>query len=194
MNGDDKQASQPSVPPNDPAPFAPASGPLTPTPDPAATPQEAGIKEVSWTASEFVAHEKSLSWYGLLALATLVIAGLVYWLSRDWLSIGVLVIVAVLFGIIAGRKPRVLDYHLDRSGLTIGGKPYPYRNFKSFSVVDEGAFSSITLVPLKRFLPPMSIYYSPEDQDAIVQVLGQHLPMTHDNGDALDRLTRRIKF
>ncbi len=104
--------------------------------------------EATWSASEFIDHNKGLNWY----------------------------------------------LHLDASGLTIGTAFHPYAEFKSFALIDEGTFSSIILAPLKRFLPPLSVYISAEDQDRIVEVLAQYLPMEMREHDAIDRLSRRIRF
>ncbi len=56
----------------------------------------AGTK--TWTASEFVAHQKTPGWYGLLALAALVLSGLIYLLTRDIISASVVIVAALFFG------------------------------------------------------------------------------------------------
>ncbi len=150
---------------------------------------------VTWTASEFVAHQKSPSWYGALGVGTVILAGLVFLVTRgDFISTGVVVFAAVIFGIFAARQPRTLEYRLDDGGLSIGGKFYAYDVFKSFSVVDEGAFSGILLFPLKRFMPLLTILYAPEDEHKIVDLLADRLPMENRSYDAVDRLMHRIRF
>lgn len=152
------------------------------------------VDEISWTASEFVAHHKGVGWYLLMILAAVVTIGVVYLVVRDAISVGVIVALFVLFGISAARKPRVLEYRLDQGGLTIGSKFYPYNGFKSFSIIREGAFSSISLLPLKRFMPPLSIYYEPKDEPRIIEVISAHLPFEERGNDPLDRFVRLIRF
>lgn len=150
---------------------------------------------VTWTASEFVAHQKSPGWYGALAVGTVILAGLVFLITRgDFISTGVVVFAAVIFGIFAARQPRTLEYRLDGGGLSIGGKFYAYDVFKSFSVVDEGAFSGILLYPLKRFMPLLTILYAPDDEHKIVDLLADRLPMENRTYDAVDRLMHKIRF
>lgn len=151
-------------------------------------------QEVEWTASEFVAHNKGASWYGLLALGAVVLAALIYFITRDTISAGIIVFVALLLGISAARKPRVLHYQVNGGGLAIGEKFYAYAEFKSFSLMQEGAFSSIMFLPLKRFMPPISIYYDPKDEDRIVEVLSYFLPMEARTHDLIDRIVKRIRF
>jgi hypothetical protein len=161
------------------------------TPSPASMPEQ---EEIIWSASEFVAHSKGLSWYSLLALVALVLSVLIYLLTQDVVSVGIVIFVALLLGISAVRKPRILNYQVNSGGLTIGQKFYSYHEFKSFAVMQEEAFSSVMFLPLKRFMPPISIYYDPKDEDQIIEVLSHHLPMENRAHDVIDSLVRRIRF
>lgn len=149
---------------------------------------------ISWTASEFVAHQKSGGWYGLLALAAILTAAGIWLITRDAVSSVVILFAAFVFGFYAKRQPRELDYQLDADGLTIAQKLYPYGGFRSFAVMDEGAFSSVVFMPLKRFAPLVTIYYAPEDEEQIVALLSDRLPMEDRKKDAIDRLMWRIRF
>jgi hypothetical protein len=149
---------------------------------------------ITWTASEFIAHHKSSSWYGLLAVIAAVIAGVVYAITRDILSTSTVVVGAILFGIVAARQPRELQYQLDGRGLQIGSRYYSYSAFRSFSVVPEGAFSSIIFMPLKRFSPLTTIYFAPDEEHRIVDLLTDSLPYEEYKHDLFDQLMRRIRF
>lgn len=150
---------------------------------------------VSWTASEFIDHAKSINWYLTLGIIGLLGAVGVYFWTKDIISAIAIAIVALLFGIGAGRKPRVLPYEINESGVEIDGKLYHYSDFKTFSLIhDGGPFSSIQLMPLKRFAPPVSMYFSPEDEDKIATALSNYLPYEERKMDATDRLLRRIRF
>jgi hypothetical protein len=150
--------------------------------------------EVSWTASEFIAHHKSTGWYLRLGAAGILAAAIVYIFTRDLISSGMILIAMVALGAFAGRKPRALQYRIDNFGIQVGEKTYPYHDFKSFSVIDEGAMSSVSLLPMKRFLPPLSIYYDPQDETKIVTMLSAELPFEEGQKDAIDRLMHRIRF
>lgn len=156
--------------------------------------KERAADSVSWTASEFVANQKTGGWFVLLAVAALVGCTAIYFLTRDIISAIMIATVAAAFGFLATRQPRILTYKIDTTGIHIGGKFYPYQTFKSFSVVDEGALSSILLMPLKRFMPPISVYYAPEDEDKITDVLGDFLPFEARQHDMVDRFMRKIRF
>ena len=149
---------------------------------------------VHWTASEFIDHDKSVNWFVALALATAVLATVVYLLTKDAISTIMIIVAALAFGVFAVRKPRVLDYKVDDSGIKIENKFYPYGNFKAFAVVDEGSVEAIWLMPLKRFMPVLTIYFPPEEGKKIVDVIGNFLPFQNHEPDPLDRLVQRIRF
>ncbi len=193
MNEDDKQRPAGSTPPAAPWAFTTDNNDSAPTPKSDA---DASIPpdSIQWTASEFIAHQKGVGWYLVLAISAIILAGLTYLISRDLISAVVVVVVAILLAVIASRKPRELQYSVSSKGFTAGHRSYAYGMFKSFSIVQEGAFSSILFMPLKRFMPPVTIYYSPEDESKVVEMLGAYLPVAPVRNDLIDKLLERIRF
>lgn len=168
--------------------LAPRGGPA---PDDEVAPD---LQPITWTASEFIAHDKSFGWYAALAAGALALAALVYFISRDLISVSVVIIAALMLGVYGGHKPRQLEYRIDTDGLSIGKKHFGYDDFRSFSVLPEGAFSSIVFMPMRRFAVPTTIYYAPEDEDRIASVLSLYLPFEERDHDAIDRLMHRIRY
>jgi len=157
-------------------------------------PQFEQQEPITWTASEFVAHHKSAGWYGLLALAAIAVAVIIYLLTKDVISASVVIVGAVFLGGYGARKPRQLQYQLDNQGIGVGQKHYDYDAFRCFSVITEGAFSSIVFMPLKRFAPLTTIYYAPEDEERIIDLLSLVLPYEEMKHDPVDRLMQHIRF
>jgi len=155
---------------------------------------EVEFKPITWTASEFIAHDKSGGWYAILTLGSIVLAALLWFLTKDWVTPAVVLFAAFIFGVYAKRKPRELVYTLDDHGLIIGDKHYPYDQFRSFAVVPEGGVAGIVFMPLKRFGAPLTIYYDPADENKIVDLLAIVLPLEHRTQDPIDRLMWRIRF
>ncbi|HUB93193.1 MAG TPA: hypothetical protein VMB52_01685 [Verrucomicrobiae bacterium] len=158
-------------------------------------PHDAGsLGNLNWTATEFIEHAKSLEWYVLLAIAAVVIAGTDYWLTRDLISVGIIVFAILLLGVYAGHKPHTLQYFLSPQGLQIGSKFYSFQEYKAFSVADEINQSSIVFAPLGRFTPPLTIYVAPDVEEAVLDYLSNFLPFEEHKDDAVDSLMRRIHF
>jgi hypothetical protein len=103
-------------------------------------------------------------------------------------------VVGVIVGVFAGHKPKQIQYEITESGLGVNGKNYPYNAFKSFTVLREGNLSSVNLIPLKRFMPPVSAYFEPKDEPKITEALGNHLPYENRKMDGIDRLSRRLRL
>lgn len=194
--------SDKTVTPGDAAAAAPrATTPPAPVPQPeamaprsVAVPPAGSDGSITWTASEFVAHHKSVGWYGVLALGAVILAAIIWLLTRDLISAIVVIVAAVVFGFYGARQPRELQYSLSSRGLSIGPRHFALEQFRSFSIITEGAFSSIVFVPLKRFAPLVTIYYDPADEPKIVALLSDTLPHAERERDMIDRIMWRIRF
>jgi hypothetical protein len=184
-----EQAPQPEASPETPWHFS-ADQQANPV-DAASVPQ---ATPVSWTASEYVAHNKGVSWFLLVGLAIVVVAVAIYALTRDVVSAVVIGIVGVTFGAFGARKPQVLEYIVDSKGIHIGHKTYPYVQFRSFSVLEDDGTHSIFLMPAQRFGLPINIYYELKDEGTIVEALGANLPLEERKAALIDRLMSKIRF
>jgi len=149
---------------------------------------------VSWSASEYIEHQRGGSWYLLLVIGTLGLSAIIYVWTKDYFATGTIVAVGIILGSVARWKPKQVSYELSSSGLQAGEKFYPLNQFKTFSIVHEGHLSSLVLNPLKRFMPPISVFFDEEDEERIVGAIGNHLPMEEGSPDRIDRLTRRLRF
>jgi hypothetical protein len=158
-----------------------------------AQPQD-GADTITWTASEFIAHDKGMGWFATLGVAAAVLMLVTYLVTNDFVSAGIVLFMIICFGVFAVRKPRTLPYRLDHDGLHIDSKTYHYDQFKSFSLIQEDGIRSIQMMPLRRFMPPISVYMDPADEDKIIDVLVNYLPMEQRQQDMIDRLMRRLRF
>ncbi len=156
--------------------------------------QSAQFKELSWSASEYVAHEKSASWYFMLLGGSLLITIIVYVLNRDIITSVAILTVSLSASFFASRKPASKTYALSEKGLRVDEKLYRYEEFKSFSLVEEGAIDSVWLKPLGRFAPLLVIYFEPKDEDEIIAILSMFLPHEKRELDPIDRMMKRLRF
>ncbi len=150
--------------------------------------------DLNWTASEFMSHDKSLQWFAFLAVAAVAITIVAYLISKDKITAGIILFAAASFGVFATRKPRDQQYALSHSGLQLGSRFYSLHEFKSFSIVAEGTVTSMVLMPLKRFMPPLTLYVPPEMETQVADILAMNLPLEVHKADAVDSLLRRIHF
>lgn len=171
-----------------------SSQPLSSEQSPADAPHPDTMRSVSWTASEFVANHKGANWHLSYFLFLIVFLAVILLTTKDIISTVSIGVVLALFIIIANRKPRQLAYELNNSGVQIADKFYPYDHFKSFSVSDDGAVESINFMPLKRFMPEISIYFPPDEGDKIIAILTDHLPHDQVAENKIDKLFKKLHF
>lgn len=113
---------------------------------------------------------------------------------KEWLSAVVVASMAGAIFVYARKSPRTLKYELASDGIIIDSKLYPYDQFRSFAVVAHGSLPSIELDPLKRFMPRITIFFAPEDENEITSTLENILPRNERNADPIDRLSHYLKF
>lgn len=152
------------------------------------------LQPITWTGSEFLENHKSGGWYIILFGIIALVCGVIYFISRDILSVVFIAIMGVLFAVIASRKPRQLQYAIDEGGVHIGSRSYGYSEFKSFSLQHEGMIGYINLMPLRRFRPEISIYYPPDHEQQIFDTLSQRIPHEDHKETIVDKFTRLIRF
>lgn len=150
--------------------------------------------QISWTASEFVAYQKTAGWYFLMILGMLALAAIIFAVTQDWISTTSIILIGILFLAFASRKPRTLNYQITKDGIQIGEKLYAFNTLKSFAVIDEGSLHSVMLIPVQRFLPSISIYFDPQEEQKIVEAIGSYLPHEDRKQDAIDRFMHKIRF
>lgn len=159
-----------------------------------AKPKQSSLKPVSWTASEFIAHTKNTGWYIMLVIGTVILAAIIFLLTKDKITTVIIGIVGGIFGFMGSRQPRELSYTVSDQGVQIGSKQFQYGTFRSFSVVQEVGIESIWFMPMKRFMPIITIYFEPNDQQKIIDVLSNYLPMENRQMDTFDKLMHQLRF
>lgn len=160
--------------------------PAAPAPEPAPL--------LSWQASEYVHHEKQFQWFlpliggaGVLLLISLfVIQSLTFAL--------LIVVMTIALAVYAVRPPRIISYRLSDAGIKIDEKPFGFHDFRYFGIIQDGPIYSALLIPNKRFLPPVSVYFPVENGEQIVDILGSHLPMQKVHLDFIEKLTHQLRF
>jgi hypothetical protein len=184
-----------------PTPQAPEAGPdvsdsapfaaETPTPEEIT---ESADQNLTWNASEFHAHEKTANWYVLLAMATIAVGAVLYFLTKSIVTPVVVVIGGCMLGVFGTHKPNQIDYGLNSHGLRIGKKEYAYDEFQLFVVTPQSIYPEVTLIPTKRFMPSLSLRYTPEVEDKVLNILADHLPSEVRRLDLVDNLMQHIRF
>ena len=151
-------------------------------------------QSVSWTASEFVSNHKDFRWYVSYIFIFSIILIVIFVLTKDIMSVAVIAIAAILFLIMANKKPRQMSYEVNNKGVNIGSKFHNYEQFKSFSLSNEEAVGCINFLPLHRFMPEISIYFPSEEGDKIIDLISEHLPNDQTQEKKVDQMFKKLRF
>lgn len=151
-------------------------------------------ESISWQASEYVHQEKGGVWFMVLWAAAFALLLFDYFVVKSWTFAVLIVVMAVSVITIARRPPRLINYVLTPYGFRIDEKQFNFHDFRAFGVVQEGAFYSVRLIPVKRFMPMVSIFFPPEHGEKIVDAFGSALPMENIQRDSIDKLAEKFRF
>lgn len=187
---------------NDQSNWAYTSGALAEqgtVPQPATTPQnevptDNAAPLAQWSASEFISHDKSPQWYMFLAGASLALSIVIFIITRQAISVAVVIVMTALFAVYGSAKPRTINYELTNKGIAVGEKFYPFSTVKSFSVINEGGMPYIQLLLQKRLSVPLTIYTAPEQIDTIATMLSDFVPYDQKKRDIADKFSSKIRF
>ena len=90
-------------------------------------------EKIEWSALEYEEKERSVDWFW--ALGIIVVAGSVTSLIYGNYFFAILLILSgILLGFFAIKKPEMVSYELNKKGLKIKTRLFPYESIKSFFV------------------------------------------------------------
>ncbi len=149
---------------------------------------------VAWEAPEGVQTHHTGLWYGGLALVTIVLMALSIFLLKS-LTFAILIPVMVAALVLQLSRPlRIINYAISPKGVYVADKLYDFSEFRAFGLVNDRGQHSAVLLPVKRFSPGLTIYFSEAEGEAVVDMLGARLPMQEIRLDSLEKLIRLIKL
>jgi hypothetical protein len=151
-------------------------------------------KTLTWTASEFTNHEKSITWYIILLGMTIVLGLLLLLITRSILSIVIVFLSGIAFAVVGSHKPKELHYEMNHRGIKIENKQYSFDEFRQFIINPETNISEATLIPTKRFMPSVSILFDPKDEEKIIEYLSSILPYEERRQPLIDNLMHKLHF
>ena len=175
--------------PNHPAEELSGSSVIAATPEPEPTDEP-----ITWRASEYIHHEKSGLWFVILLGVVIILIAVALLLVKSWTFAALIVVMAAAVTVLAYRPPHEMQYQLTAQGFQVNDKTFSFHDFRAFGVVEDGPLYSIVLIPNKRFMPAVTVYFPAEQGEEIVDVFGSLIPMEDIHLDIVDRLTRSLRF
>lgn len=148
----------------------------------------------SWQAPEGPSTHRPIAWYVIFSLITLGLMAASIFLLKSWTFAVLLPIMAVAVLLAITKPPRIINYAVSPKGVYVADKLYDFSEFRAFGVLLDPQQPSIILLPVRRFSPGLTIYFSETEGERIVDMLGARLPMQEVKPDAIEKIIRAIKL
>ena len=151
------------------------------------------LSPVSWEGAEYVVRSHNFGWYIGLFIITVGLSALAIFL-KGWTFLALIIISVITILVYSLRPPRKIHYKLDNQGLTEEKTLHKYDEFRAFGILKEGEHYSAVLIPKKRLGLQVKVYFPEHNGEAIVDQLGNHLPMEEVKLDLLDKLVNFLRI
>lgn len=149
--------------------------------------------EIKWSAGSVMSHRGGLWYAGFFVISLLLSAG-VYLLFKDIMTCGVILFCALVIIIFGLKKPRKIDYLLTQNSIKINNKSYSLHDFKFFTVTKRENGGMVSLIPLKRFSPSITVNYGVDNEQLVIGALSSVMPLEQKEKDIFDNLMHFIGF
>ena len=139
--------------------------------------EQTSNENLEWSALEYEEKERSTDWFWALGviIITSSVASIIY---DNYFFAALLVLSGVMLGYFAKKKPDIVYYELNRKGLKIRTRIYPYENIKSFWVqVDHdhiGLKPTLFVKSDRVFMPIISIPIEDSMAEEIHSLMTSH--------------------
>ncbi len=153
----------------------------------------ANLSPVSWQGEEYVVKSHNIGWYFGLAVITIGLSALAV-VFKGWTFLALIIISVITILVYSLRPPRKIHYTLNNQGLTEEKTLHKYDEFRAFGILKEGEHYSAVLIPKKRFGLQVKVYFPERNGEAIVDQLGNHLPMEEVKLDFLDKIVNFLRI
>lgn len=148
----------------------------------------------SWHAPEGMHMQRSTVWYVGFALVSVGLIAVAILLIKSWSFAVLIPVMAAALLSLTLKQPRIINYSISPKGVYVADKLYDFSEFRGFGVIEDRGQFSILLLPVKRFSPGLTIYFSKAEGETIVDMLGARLPMQEIKPDVLEKIIRLIKL
>ncbi len=146
-----------------------------------------------WSAPEFVQTHKPVGWYIGFGMFFIVLIAVALF-TKQYLTVGLFVVMGVAVLIYANRPPRILQYQISNYGVYVGDKKYLFDSLDVYYETNDYGQTVLELVPNTRFGTLVSLPPAEHQLEQLEQTLGQMLPKVENRDNFVDTLFRKLRF
>lgn len=153
------------------------------------------VKQMTWTAPEFVQYQKGRTWFLVIAGVGVLLVGY-YLIRKDFLTSVMFLLLFGLFLYLSRAKPREITVVLSAQGLRLNETVLPFNQVKTFWIVyqppEVKTLNFETTAYLNR---NWTVQLVDQDPVAVREFLLEYLPEDHNREEPVsDQISRTLKF
>jgi len=148
---------------------------------------------ISWTAREFVYHEKSKGWFvglGILSFAFFIVA----LLMENYLFAFIIIITAGLIAMMAAKKPKNIKIAISNKGIYINDDHQSYEKISSFWIFEEDEDKKLSLANKTWPKIPRLVMLESQDPQTVREILKEFIEEREHNETTADIIAKKVQF
>lgn len=126
-------------------------------------------EKISWSALEYEEKTRSTDWFWALGVIVVAISITAIIYSNYFFAI-LVILSGILLGFFAIKKPEMVSYELNKKGLKIKTRLFPYDTIKAF-FVQTAPKPTLFIKSSRMFMPMLSIPINQELTEKIKSVM-----------------------
>jgi|SRR3989344_7197266 len=150
-------------------------------------------EKISWGALEYVYKEKTREWFWAFGIIVLSITAASIILD-NYLFAVLVILSAFIIIMFSFRRPNLVDFELNRSGVVIEKNLFPYASLDSFWVEENDARKKILIKSKKIMMPLIVIPLEENDPNAVRDFLKQFISEVEHHEPATQKLMEHFGF
>jgi len=150
-------------------------------------------RQLSFKALEREYYYKTIGWYVLATLLTIIAVSYFIWNGSFTSAIVFVLILSVIF-LFGNHPPRIIEIHITDNGVYIDKKYYSFKEINCFWIVNDKKTNihALYLETGKKILRVISIQLHDIDDDVIKNVLNEYINEDLEREEPTHSKTRRI--
>jgi len=152
------------------------------------------MEKISWKTLEYKKKERTTDWYwsvGIITISLIIISIIL----KNYSFVGLLFIAIITSYVFFIKNPEVLDIKIDKRGLIINKKMYPFAILETFWVdISEENNYKLILRSKKTFMPLIIIPIKEIDHLEVRDFLLKYLPETEMYEPTIYKIIDKLGF
>ncbi len=149
---------------------------------------------IEWQAPEFKHYPKNAAWF----ITFIIIGGLLVFyqvFQKDWFGAISIGLIAILFGVFALHRPKIVTVRISTLGLHIDDTHIPFNNIRQFWIVNTEHHKTLNVETTAYLNHQLVIELEDQDANEVQEIMEELLPEKEEKHPTVaQKIAHKIKF